>query len=490
MPRPLTTGIYGIVGRPGSGKSLLAVREMKRIVIEERRPVYTSVPIEPIKFRAWIAWRMAHGGRNIWSCRKVGNLVRTCTRVHFDAFCQRLQRISQTTEHVIIERGGDPNDLAAMDVMVHKECVYEAMRRVTEQHGEPIVTGRGANWFPPGSCFFLDEIHKWYPSTNRQEDPAILAFTSMHRHLQMCVFVITQRWKNVSLTWRAMSEEVWHAINFSKMPLLGPFRLHKWINIFHFTRWQGIDIDNDTDKPKIGAKPILREYYCPELTGAREYDVYRSYSHGGDLADQQHEMAVTAAAMMGQPPPERDAAMAGKEKRWNPVGWFTKNFIRIAVLYLVFSLGWWMKPDGTAGGSDTAEAAAAEQEPVSVDAGPAVGRQGRPTLPRFGFQEGRRISGMRNEGVQVGTRFIAMGDTLDGMYLVGVEAAEGDSAWLSPMGDVWRWRAGGDPEPGVLPAELAPRVEPLRRELLARAALAEAAARASVDDPARPRAGG
>lgn len=464
--KPLATGIYGIVGAPGAGKSFKAVREIVHSVCTDGRPVYTNVPIRPKKMRAFIYRKLPKSIKGHRARRRRTNLVKPMSQRHFRAFCHRLARIDEASELVLDEMGLDRQELGDLAEFQQTEARNEAMKRVAEKYGPPQITGRDANWIPPGSVLFLDELHKWFPSRNYKDEPKeILDFTSMHRHMQLKVFVMSQRWMNVSLSFRSMAREVWYCMNYAKQPILGFFRLHKWFNVFRYVHYNAENIEERTGLPGIGAKPVWSEMVCPELSGGVEFDLYKSYSHAGTLEQQQAEIRAVTAAMIGEDTEEatdtqqENTAMPKRQT----LGKRINKWATIAgVIGIAFIAGRWLSSGGDESEADAEPVAQVETISADTDEQPIEVIEPVEVAPPW---TAYRISGVHPNGVIINGTNINQGGTLHDLLLVSVDASAGDSAWLAKDGTSYRGRVGGVLAPGLLPPKIRQQLTELARSI-------------------------
>jgi len=476
--KPLPTGIYGIIGAPGAGKSFKAVREIANRACKTPRPIYTNIPIVPKKLRAYIYCKLPKKVRGHAARRARANLVKPITQRHFTAFCLRLAKVDNTAEQIMDEWGLDAEGDGEMADFYQTKARNEAMARVAAEDGPPVIQGSEADWIPPGSILFLDELHKWFPSRNYKDEAAeILAFTSMHRHCQLMVFVLSQRWMNISLSFRSMATEVWYCMNWAKAPIMGFIRLSNWINVFRYVHYNGEDIEERTGAPRIGAKPVWSEMIWPELSGAPEFACYKSYSHAGTLEEQQAEIERVTMAMMGmsedaikKAEQQKETDMAKKQHLGKRIN---KGVTVAGFAGLAFMIGRCSAPPTEViverEATETAEDAEqfAEGEDVAVELvtqqgpTPAQEQQAETTTPpQPPTWADKRASGISRQGVMIEGRAYELGEAFGGdLLLVAVDAEIGSSIWISPDGGVYHWRVGRVPTAGVLP-------EPVRRRLV------------------------
>lgn len=435
--KPLSTGIIGVVGSPGSGKSLCTIREMTRIAVYEHRPIYTNVPIKPKRLRAYIYRRAKHYKSHAIQ-RRLAQLIKPTNQEHFLRFCKRLKAVDEATAAAVNKRGGDPDDLSGLSQVEHMACVAEAMQVVEANFGKPKMVGAEADWYPAGSCFFLDELHKWFPSGKPSDQtPEVLAFTSMHRHLQMKLYVLSQRWMNVSLAFRAMAAEVVTCMNYSKVPIVGSIRLHGLVNVFRFRTFNGEDIEERTGQPRIGAKVIRSELYCPEWTGAPEYDCYHSISHGGSMEQQQADLQKVTGSMLGGETrkliEERDKAM--KEKRSNIGSIVQTWFFRICYCSVIFWVGRLSAPPEVV----TELQVERVEVPTPMVAPAAVG----PAYAMGPRRAPEKLTAVLDGKVLVDGSTLHLGGLHRGWTLEAIEDVRAESVWTDPQGVPHIWRPGG-----------------------------------------------
>lgn len=475
MAKPLPTGIYGIIGAPGSGKSFKAVREIVNSACTQTRPIFTNVPIRPKRLRALIYRRLPMKVKGHAARRARANLVRPISHAHFERFCKRLGLIDETAERIMSEWGMEKGAVGDLAEFQQTEARNAAMQEVTEKQGEPIISGTGANWIPPGSVLFLDELHKWYPSKGYKDEPkAILDFTSMHRHMQLKVFVMSQRWMNVSLSFRSMATEVWYCMNWAKKPIVGFIRLQRLGNIFRYTHYLGEDVEEKTGLPRPGAERVWAEFVCPELGPAYEYDCYRSYSHAGTLEEQEAEIQSVTDAMLGvktkpATPTEKEDDDMPRKDHWGKKlnRWVTFG----GVCSICIFIGRCTAPPTEVIVERQVEAAEQEGEAdpatpgetvLVAQADPTQQQAATPQVPERPAWADKRISGITATGAMIDGNTYNLGDTYEDLFLVACDGTTGLSIWLDKQANCFHWRAGGTPRLGVLPAKV---LESLNRGL-------------------------
>src|SRR6185503_10112402 len=193
--RIATTGVELFFGEPGSGKSFMAVQRAIRVMLEERRPVYTNLPLRWRVFRTYLRKR---GGDVL------ARLLRPLTEEHFNRFCARAEESRLWKENA------------------KREQPEWQRRRLQEEWikhaGLEICDGEGANWIPAYAVVVIDEAHHWYPNpalknVRKPEPPALMSYLTMHRHHLHWVWVLTQADRQISATFKSLVQRVWDIRN-------------------------------------------------------------------------------------------------------------------------------------------------------------------------------------------------------------------------------------------------------------------------------------
>lgn len=186
------TGIELLVGEPGAGKSLFAVQRMIQVMREQRRPVYTNLPLRWRVFRAYLR---TMGGE------KLADLLRPLSEDHFRRFIERFEGFRAFKD-----------ELKARDRGIR---VREVRERWLRERGPDTFEGDGANWIPPGAVVVIDEVQHWFTNPalkigNAKPEPqALMSYLTMHRHLMHWVWFATQRERQISTTIKALAHRIW-----------------------------------------------------------------------------------------------------------------------------------------------------------------------------------------------------------------------------------------------------------------------------------------
>lgn len=171
----LTTGVEVWVGVPGSGKSYCAVRELIRICLQERRPIYTNLPIKMRQIKFYLR---KHGGD------KAAALVHRLNESHWRAW---LKRCASRREYLEEHKTG----FTAGDAAERFDAEYP-----------PVYSGNKADSIPSAAVVMIDEVQLWHPPSKMVPDGDVLAYTSVHRHYLHRVIVLSQALTTVDLAFR------------------------------------------------------------------------------------------------------------------------------------------------------------------------------------------------------------------------------------------------------------------------------------------------
>lgn len=426
--RPMDSGIYGVIGKPGSGKSYWCAKQILTHAALDRRPVYTNIPIRLKRMRAYIVMR-TQGPKAVR--RSLSKLIRpTLTKQHFGRFCERLSWISDRIEELKDEWEG----YGELDEQVEEELEdgfwKQALLESDDEFGPPVYAGCKANWFPPGSVLFLDEVHKWFAAKNYRDEPKyVLDMTSMHRHLQLMIYVVTQRWMNASLSFRSMSIELIRCVNYARVPLLGPLRLHAWgLNLFRVGRCLPEDYDERNDELKIGKKDITFNFEFPTFNGGVYFQLYRSHVHGGSLEDQARELREVRSRLVGNNLIDQlEDKQNVKTKPMSKVQMFK---YAVAFLVGVFVAMTFMKPE-----KEVVEVPVKVPTQVTTNTRTAQPQQ-QPVYQRH------MITGVVNGGAYIGSQLVRVGQSVEGYRLAKVDVNHGQTMWTGQNGDAVDWPVG------------------------------------------------
>ena len=249
----IKTGIEIWDGLPGSGKSYSSVDELIKIIINERRPVYTNLPLKIKVIRKYLAVKA--------KSKTAADYVQHLSRDHFERFIERNRIWTEFSE-----------------IMKAQGYGHGYTHRMFEQeYGAGIISGENADWIPTGSVLILDEFHRWADQRmQKAEDPAFLLYATMHRHHMHRIIIATQDAMQVSITWRRNSDQIVHHTDKRKLPFM--FGLKLPIPAFAREYWPKEYLDG---KDRQGQKPTKTEVLIPSLTDGMIWRFYDSFTHMG-----------------------------------------------------------------------------------------------------------------------------------------------------------------------------------------------------------------
>lgn len=429
--KPPDTGISIVVGVPGSGKSYWAVLRMVDIIIRYERPVWTNIPLNIKRIRAYI--RIRAGRKKAY----LANFIRPLTRDHFQRFADRLAAIDDRAEQIMNSGGVAATDgvskLGKFDQTKARELAIE---QINAEQGEPIIEGPGANWIPPLAVTVLDELHKWYPSKSYRDEPkALLDYLSMHRHIMHRIYVLTQMAMNVSATFRRMAVEFIYCIDKSRIPLFwvirAPFRA------FFYTTFDASDVKDG--EPKHMAQPTFSDIQVPALTAGIIYQLYRSYSHAGDMQTLTDQMEALKRQMAGdQASPEtvrKTDTMALGAKTATDRLW--ERLRRWSLVGLLIAGGW---------GLGRCSVNMPEPEPVVTAATSADNPTPEKTTSPQTPPAWPRLDGITDNGAIINGSLHRTGDTIRDARIIDIDATRQAIGLLHNSGALSVWRLGREPD--------------------------------------------
>jgi hypothetical protein len=256
-----------IEGLPGSGKSFMSVRRLMRVILDDRRPVFTNLPIRWPVMRAYL--------------RKLGgvecaNLIHPMDEAHFRRFLARNElRVSMRDQYrdECLQRG--------------EKFSAAAFERVfTEEHGPDILRyakDTQPNWVSPFSVIIIDEVHKWFSMLDQQnvkaESKMLQRYLSMHRHHCQSLWCISQRPMQINIEIRRQTAQYWVVRQRGEDKVAWGIRLkHFGLNALAYVRYSSEQLENrapDEDPIEdFTVFPWLPKY---QIT----FRLYDSFSHVG-----------------------------------------------------------------------------------------------------------------------------------------------------------------------------------------------------------------
>lgn len=451
-----------VEGLPGSGKSFWALGEVLRVILEERRPVFTNLPIRMRVVREYLRCR---GGD------AAANLIFPLTQPHFERFLSRQAKRAEFRKQMEDEcrlvgksfREAEFlrrwEDLSGPDIHYAEPLV----RRVVRPDGSEFFSREPspipANWISHFAYVVIDEAHEWYPGqavTGDKVDVRLLVkYLAMHRHHGHDLVFITQDRMNIANAIRRMSQYFTRVRDRSEDRIAWGVRFkHLGLRAFAYVR---MTPQQEQAFGEAGA-PSSDSTVFPGLRSQRwKFRLYDSYVHVGGVRNLTRRLREVRKAaglddrQKGDPIVSSDGKGGFRVERFGmprrsaleKVGVGVKWISRAALYLALVGLGGGLAE--CAHGKPHAEAAPAKSSAAGAAEGPA------PVVAVGGAEwaKGHKLGSFGRSGVSVDGKRIALkeglGDGKDRAELVAVDVRRRLSVWASD-GVVWRWSAGGEPE--------------------------------------------
>jgi hypothetical protein len=469
---PPSTGIEILEGKPGSGKSLHAVKRVVTGIKVDRRPVYTNLPLKMRVIRKLL---------NLTGGEALAKYIKPLSREHFEKFIERLAQYSAYRDE---RQKLDANFRGSIsDAQVDRE--FE------EVHGPHVIDGPESNWIPIGAFVVVDEAHKWFDQRfQKTEHPGLLALTTMHRHLLQQYLLLSQDRMQIALSWRRQCVEYTKAVDKRRRPFM--FGLRIPLPLFFYEVWAF-----DAEEGRPGAKPLRTFTEAPFMDKGLTWRLYNSFTHVGSVRKLRKAMEKTRASVEGRKV-EKVAEMAKR-------GSFSGRLFKYGAVAALLGFAWYMgtQRGGSAVAQTTAVSIEREREERKIGAASAAAASptSRPWIkatedapgmkaavkekPRVKDDGPRRIGVVAPAFVVIEGRVIGIGERYGSLKLSACSVKSGSSVWEDvDTGEQVTWGCGGTAvraglldggRPSSRPTETVGDV--LRA---ADAARAEAAARAST----------
>lgn len=208
-------GLEIIEGLMGSGKSYFAVRRVCKVIEEQRRPVYTNLPLR---------WRVVRQYLRNRGGEELAQLIHRLDEKHWRRFLERQHTYARFLERM---RTFKPGELSKE----HLEQIYNAtgeppfkifaqQKIYTRQfeawfnhmQGEPQYEGPHADHIPPTALIVIDEVQHWHGMNTQMTDPNrddLQAYLTMCRHHLHWIWVITQDSTRIAKLFRLLYKYNW-----------------------------------------------------------------------------------------------------------------------------------------------------------------------------------------------------------------------------------------------------------------------------------------
>lgn len=415
-------------GLPGAGKSLYGVQVLINAILNERRPVYTNLPIKWRVMRQYL--RVVGGSQKyadllyqLWDNGRFDPMTGAVRPDHerhqFGAFIHRAKKYAELREMM---RSQNRN------INVSEREIYETF---VQRWGEHVTRGPAANWIDPHALIIIDEGHHWYAQQTQQSEPEELrAYLTMHRHHQHSILLLTQDPMQVSISFRRLEAYRWMIRKRGEDKLAWGLKFKhfglKGLGYAKYTRDQ-IDGRRPTDE----LDPVEQFTVFPGLPNMQVYfRLYSSFTHQGSLRRQRRELerARIAAGLDAQgfdlDEPEESEHMTKKKKGFGP--FLVRASKRLAVAVVLIAIG----------------AVWATREPQIAEV---LGATTQSEEPQVEWSE---WTGLGRDYIRYGGRRMSPGDEHMGQRLLAFIRRE-KLAVFSADGYVWLWTF-GDEQPSCM----------------------------------------
>ena len=274
---PLATGIHIIHGLPRGGKTYYSVGRALDLILDERRPVYTNLPIR------WRVMRRFLQVRGLSPA--LGNYIIPLTAEHFQTFVDRW---------AVWHAWQQDRKLQG-----HRAHIEDFER----EHGPNIWRGEGANWIAFGAAIIIDEAHEqaWMPGKNiaeKTERAALHDYAAMHGHSFHHVMLVSQYAMDISHSWRARASRYIVCIDKSELPLFAGIRLP--LKVLGVGEYPGV-VARGNKPPDLESMEPLKQYtVTPAMNGFLRFRLYNSHTHAGSPRRAMRQLADVRAQLDGE----------------------------------------------------------------------------------------------------------------------------------------------------------------------------------------------
>jgi hypothetical protein len=265
---PFDYGVHIVEGVPGSGKSYVCVQWVIQAILEQRRPVYTNLPI---RFRVLRRYLKAVAGP------EVASLLQRLTPEIFERFAKRGHEYRTFRNDLIslARRRGE----TVPDEIIEQRWETEHGKNITDsEHPD-------CNWIPLGALVLYDEIQHHYPMKGQaNEGSELLDYLTCHRHFCQQFIAVTQDKMNISNTIRKVCEYFWIVRNRRDDRLVFGLRFrHLRLLAFGYECWTKSALD--APHYSEAHAPCKQYTVYPLLSGSgrRIFKFYESFTAAGSI---------------------------------------------------------------------------------------------------------------------------------------------------------------------------------------------------------------
>lgn len=335
--KPPETGIVILEGLPGSGKSYTATKWSIDTIKNDRRIVYSNLPL---KIRVIRALLRKTGGEHL--TRYVVEL----TKEHFYRSVARFADLTayiESNKRTMSKRQAESEwftthgphvpypmnqaewvDYRALD---HVDADLARSEWVALAGSDECGIGDDgrllANWMEFGSAIVIDEMHKWADQRKqKEEDPRLLDFLTMHRHGLYFVLLLTQNAMQISIGFRRNCVKFWRCLDMRNMAVIGPIKLP--LPLFRYEEIAAAALGDASERTNV--KPERTWTEIPFLNGGLYWRLYSSFTHAGSLRQLRQTIErsrqVAEGSKYDPSRTRRKAQMISNRQRWAlRLGW-------------------------------------------------------------------------------------------------------------------------------------------------------------------------
>lgn len=324
------TGVELLVGIPGSGKSLVAVRRMLRVLMELRRPVYTNMPLR---------WRVLHRWLHLKGGAHLAGLLRPLTEDAFNRFLERFAARHEFLDKLRTEGGYTES---------------ERVRLWHEHAGPDVDRGPAMNWIPAASVIIIDEVHHWYGNpaikamARKAEPPALMTYLTMHRHMLHWVWFMSQAPRQLSMTVKSLAGLIWEIRNKSEERLVWGVRFKDLgISALAYGAFTPLAW-NDGDPKEKPSEDFVLLPWAPWVKWL--FRLYDSHTHAGSLKQLERELKKVREEVGADRPVEVAMSQVVAKRRGSRVWWLMRKSVKFALLafalFMAYAAGSSSAPPG------------------------------------------------------------------------------------------------------------------------------------------------
>lgn len=490
-----------VEGLPGAGKSFFLVKQTADVILREKRPVYTNLPIRFRVFRTWLRNRAGE---------QYANLIVELTEAHWTAFLKRNKAKQEYQQQyktdcknsgVPFRRGAFERawiEKAGRDILrpgqikdelrIEYTHAFEAEGVEYEEHWfeswyesatKDIDTQ--PNWIPPLSVVIIDEVQHWHPmerNIKQNDAEGLKAYLTMMRHHLHDVWVATQVWGNVSKTMRDLARQFMRVQSLSERKVLYGVRYkHLGLRGISYALYSIEQLNAQLSKggaeDDFGSTPLKSELCFPGLPWHQFwFRLYDSFTHV-ESPRRMLEKLKRMQAEAGIHDLEAHIEASRQSMKEDRLKKFAKWCMTLITLTCVMIMG------------TTVGAAVVGQNPQQL------AEDGKPIQATPGVNDGEvvqwwpedgRVTGIGSKGVMTTNGDVQIGGRFGNGRLRHADAVGRRTLWVA--GDnVWVWKLGNE-----FPERVAGRAELDNLNRLSQL-VARSQAGAPVD-PAGPDGGG